>query len=76
MPALAGSSFTSIDTVGMPESDRGGVGTVHVGNGSTDASAKMGSGCGEGCGVGHRKPDVGAVACEVELAHCPRARML
>lgn len=38
MPVVTGSSFASIDTVGTPESDRGGVGTLHVGKGSIDGS--------------------------------------
>lgn len=41
---LTGSSVVSIDTVGTPESERGGVGTVQVGNGSRGCSEK--SACG------------------------------
>lgn len=50
MLADAASSLASIDTDGTPESECGGVGTVHGGKGSTPESAKT-CGCGDCCGV-------------------------
>lgn len=64
---MTGSSLESMETFGMPESERGGVGAVHCGKGWIDCSVAKPCGSGECWGVIHWMPmEEGAIeSCEM-----------